>query len=110
MDEMLGRSRGAPGDAMDMPLDDLLASRSHVRVLRVLIWFGDDINLTGRDVARHAGISHTRAQEVLQTLIAAGVVTRYREATWAIYELNAQSKLAPLVRSLFKRERQLTSA
>jgi hypothetical protein len=90
------------------PLDELLATRTHVRILRVLTLLVDDINLTGRDIARHARISRTRAQEVLTALVATGVVVRYREATWAIYEMNASSSFAPLVRSLFEQERDLT--
>ena len=78
-----------PGEA---PLDDLLASRSHVRVLRVLSLFGDEVNLTGRDVARHAGISHTRVQAVLRELVATGAVARHRGATWAVYELDVRAR------------------
>ena len=105
-DELLGEPSTQPTG--NHPLDELFASRTHVRVLRVLALVGDDVNLTGRDIARHAGISRTRAQEVLTALVTTGVVIRYREATWAIYEMNDASPLAPLVRSLFEQERQLT--
>jgi MarR family protein len=113
MDRLMAELLGQPftdARAMgDRPLDELFASRSHVRILRVLSLLGDDINLTGRDVARRAEISHGRAQEVLVELVKAGVVTKYSEATWTIYEMSRVSPLAPLVRSVFERERQLTS-
>ena len=92
------------------PLDDILASRSHIRVLRVLALLGNDINLTGRDIARRAGISRTRAQAVLVELVASSVVARYPGATWAIYEINVDHPMAEGIPSLFKAERQLTSA
>ncbi len=107
--EIFGEPLTEPRPPSDTPLDDLFASRSHVRVLRALALHGDDVNLTGRDVARHAEISHTRAQEVLRELVAAAVVNRLRGATWAIYMLDNSSALARLVRAVFAQERQLTS-
>ncbi len=92
------------------PLDEILASRSHVRVLRVLGLLGNDINLTGRDIARRAGISRTRTQDMLDELVAIAVVAKYPGATWAIYEINDDHPMAEAIRSLFQAERQLTSA
>lgn len=109
LDEIFGETVTESAAMKDRPLDTLFASRSHVRILRVLALLGDDVNLTGRDLARRADISHSRTQEVLSQLLETGVVTQYSEATWAIYELNRSSPLAPLVRSLFQHERQLTS-
>ena len=109
MAEIFGEPLREPIPPGESPLDDLFASRSHVRVLRVLSLFGDEVNLAGRDIARHAGISHTRVQAVLRELVTAGTVTRHRGATWAIYELDGSSPIAALIRSLFERERQLTS-
>lgn len=94
----------------DSPLDDFLASRSHVRALRVLTLLGDDINLTGRDVARRAEMSRTRALEVLGELVGTGAVAKYPGATWAIYRIDASNPLASALRALFEAERDLTPA
>ena len=53
MDRLMAEVLGEPLDTTvtlsEHSLDDVLASRSHLRVLRVLCLLGDDINLTGRD-------------------------------------------------------------
>jgi hypothetical protein len=104
----MGEGSGDPKLPEERPLDEVFATRSHVRILPVLSLLGDDVNLTGRDVARNAQISHARAVEVLGSLVSLGIVTCYREASWAIYELNRDNHLDPVVRWLFERERDLT--
>ena len=89
-------------------LDSILATRSHIRLLRVLALHGDHINLTGRDLAARARVSNGRTVEVLRTLVQARVVTRYRESSWAIYELNDDSPVVKALRALFASERDLT--
>jgi hypothetical protein len=64
-------------------LDEVLSSRTHVRVLRVLVALDRRINLTARDLARRATASHA-----------------------AIYCLAEEHPLVGAVRSLFDQERR----
>ena len=86
-------------------LDEILASRSHLRLLRVLAVSGDQINLTGRDLATRAGVSNGRTVEVLRALVRARVVRRYRESSWTIYTSStSNSPVIPALRALFNAE------
>lgn len=87
-------------------LDGVLASRTHVRVLRVLVALDRRINLTARDVARRAGASSGRVLQVLGELVSVGVVTAHRTPTHAIYCINGDHPLTDAVRSLFDEERR----
>jgi hypothetical protein len=108
--EIFGQPLDETREVGDRPLDDILASRGHLRVLRVVSLVGDEVNLTGRDIAGRGGISRARAQDVLRELVSAGIVKQHRGATWAIYEINGESPIAPLIRALFEAERDLTPA
>lgn len=91
----------------DVPLDDILRSRSHIRILRVLISVAPELNLSGRDVARRSGVSHPRASRVLTELGEQGIVTERRHAGYALYELNKAHVLAGAVRRLFDAEQEV---
>lgn len=91
----------------DVPLDDILRSRSHIRILRVLISVAPELNLSGRDVARRSGVSHSRASRVLTELGEQGIVTARRHAGYALYELNKAHVLAGAVRRLFDAEQEV---
>lgn len=91
----------------DRPLDDLFASRSHVRVLRALAGSPRGLAVSGRDVARRAGISHPRAAEVLSELAAQGVVRMDRRPGAHAYQLEEQHVLAERLRGLFEWEARL---
>jgi hypothetical protein len=110
MDEVMGVPTTASRLPDQRPLDDVLRTRTHLRLLRTLALLGDPINLTGRDAARNAGVSHARAVAALQELRGLGVLRATRGATWSIYELNPDSPLAPPLRALFEAERDLTPA
>ena len=56
------------------PLDDLLSSRSKLRLLRRLVDGHDD--LSGRELARRAGVTWRAADLALQDLVQLGVVHR----------------------------------
>jgi DNA-binding transcriptional regulator YhcF (GntR family) len=94
----------------EQPLDEVLASRSHIRMLRTLVLLGDRINLTGRDLARRAGVSHPRSIEVIRDLKRAGVIKSHPGSNWAIHELSKDSPVAQAIRALFETERDLTPA
>jgi predicted nucleotidyltransferase len=69
-------------------LDDLLQSRSHIRVLRAMDRLPSGIDVSTREIARHAGVSHPTASSVLQSLSIQGVVLA-RKSLWADeYRLN----------------------
>src|SRR2546425_694151 len=51
-------------------LDDVLVTRSHLRVLRALDSLPVGVPASGRQVARRAGISHTAASRALAGLAA----------------------------------------
>jgi hypothetical protein len=87
-------------------LDEVLSSRTHVRVLRVLVALDRRINLTARDLARRATASHGRVLEVLRQLSSLGIVTAHRTPTHAIYCLAEEHPLVGAVRSLFDQERR----
>jgi hypothetical protein len=91
-------------------LDGLFASRTHVRVLRVLVFDGDRINLSARDVARRARASHGRVLEVLRHLSSLEVVDMKVMATHSIYRLNEEHHLERAIRRLFHDERHAAGA
>lgn len=86
------------------PLDQVLASRSHVRVLRAMITSDPSENLGPRDVARLAGVSYPRTAKVLGELSGTGLVVRHRTRWGAIYELNDAHFLAPQLWAIFDDE------
>jgi hypothetical protein len=108
MDEVMGVPTTESSLPEHRPLDQVLRTQTHLRLLRALVLLGDTVNLTGRDAARNAGVSHTRAVAALKELRRLEVVRAHRAATWSIYELNPDSPLAPALRALFEAERDLT--
>lgn len=92
------------------PLDEVLGSRSHVRVLRALIIKDPGENLGLRDVARLAGVSHSRTLRVLRELQPAGVVIGHKTRWGTIYELNDDHFLAPQLWTLFDDELHVLQA
>lgn len=87
-------------------LDEVLASRTHVRVLRVLVFDGDRINLTARDVARRANASHGRVLEVLRQLASLAMVRTQWTPSHAIHHLTEEHPLTQAIRFLFEEERR----
>jgi predicted nucleotidyltransferase len=89
------------------PLDDLLGTRSKVRLLRALAPL--DRPISGREAARLAGVSR-QALRTLDELTNAGIVHRRETAGQHLYTFNRESRLAPAVLDLFDAERERTSA
>jgi len=88
-------------------LDDLFASRTHVRVLRALVEIDWKLNLTVRGVARRVETSHGRVLQVLEHLSSLGIVTAHRAPSHAVYQLNDRHLLIDAIRSLFDEERRI---
>jgi len=93
----------------DRPLDDVFATGSHVRVLRALVELPDGLTVSGRDIARRAGVSQPTAAEVLRALEDQGLLVVGRRPRAAYYRLNPEHMLAPLLSEIFVQERQTRS-
>jgi predicted nucleotidyltransferase len=91
-------------------LDDLLGTRSHVRVLRTLHRLLPGIALSGRDIARRSGVSHPSATAGLRTLADAGLVRIRRSRRADYYEMNRDHVLAADMARLFDQEDRLRDA
>lgn len=87
------------------PLDDLLGARSRVAVLRTLLAAADE--LTGREVARIAGVNHQAAHDTLSTFTAARLVVQIRRGRAFTYRINRDHALIQRPLSgLFAAEKQ----
>lgn len=92
---------------LDQPLNDIFASGTHVRILRALFELPADLAVSGRDLARRAGVSHPRAARVLAELAEQGVSNVQRLPRTDLYRLNRDHGLAEVLVQLFAREAHL---
>jgi len=92
---------------LDDPLDDIFASASHVKLLRALLSLPSDMGTSGRDLARRAGVSHPRANQVLADLAEQGLVIVQRLARTDLYRANRHHALADPLGQLFELEPRL---
>jgi DNA-binding transcriptional regulator YhcF (GntR family) len=95
------------GMRFDTPLDDAFRSGSHVKVLRVLALPPPNYNLSGRELAKRARISHPRASKVLADMAGQGLVSTWRGSGYALHELNTDHILARVLRRLFEAEQDI---
>src|SRR5437763_13989586 len=86
---------------LDMPLDDVLRTKSHVRVLRALHRLLPGLEISGRDVAMRAGVSRPAATEALRSLVGQGLVHIRRARRVEYFELNRRHVLGEDRRRLF---------
>lgn len=86
------------------PLDDILASRSHVRVARSLDALPEGLSVTARDLERRAAVQHARALRVLQDFALSGLVQVRRAGRADLYEINREHVLASVLHGLFQAE------
>jgi predicted nucleotidyltransferase len=91
----------------DDPLNGIFASASHVRLLRALFSLPSDMSTSGRDLARRAGVSHPRANQVLADLAEQGVVAVQRLPRTDLYRANRNHALAKSLGELFELEPKL---
>jgi len=75
-------------------------------VLRALVELPDGLTVSGRDIARRAGVSQPTAAEVLRALEDQGLLIVGRRPRAAYYRLNPEHVLAPLLSEIFVRERR----
>lgn len=73
------------------PLDEVLTSRSKVRLLRAML--STEQPLSGREAARLARVGRVPAARSLDELVALGVLHRQRTTSQHLYTLNRQSYL-----------------
>ena len=92
---------------LDQPLNDIFASGTHIRILRALCELPADVAVSGRDLARRAGVSHPRAARVLAELAEQGVSAVQRLPRTDLNRLNRDHALAEVLIQLFARERHL---
>jgi predicted nucleotidyltransferase len=85
-------------------LDDVLASRGHLRVLRALDALPEGLAVSVRDVARRAGLAHPRTSQVLASLTELGLARVQRAGRADLYQLNREHLLFPIVHGLFVQE------
>ncbi len=64
------------------PLDHILSARSQIAVLRVLL--DSAHGLTGREIARQAGMNHQACIEALSRLETLGLLRRQRDAVFHV--------------------------
>lgn len=87
-------------------LEDLLAGTGRIAVLRVLVRADDP--MTGRQVARAAGLSHAGATRILSRLTEAGLVICREVGRAKLHHLNREDPVAELlIAPLFEAERRL---
>ena len=111
LEEVLGPAPEPPARRVTARyLDQVLGSRTHVGVLRVLVALDRGVNLTARGVARRATASHGRVLETLKHLVSARIMTGHRTPTHSIYCLSDDHPLTAPVRSLFDTERRTADA
>jgi predicted nucleotidyltransferase len=89
------------------PLDDIFASGSHIKLLRALFALPFEVGSSGRDLARRAGVSHPRANEVLAELAEQGLVLVQRLPRTDLYRLNRRHALVEPLTKLFQLEPKL---
>src|SRR5438477_12518388 len=92
---------------LDRPLDDVFASASHIRLLRALFGLPSGMGRSGRDLARRAGVSHPRANQVLADLSEQGLAEVQRLPRTDLYRVNRQHALAEALRDFFELEPKL---
>jgi predicted transcriptional regulator len=86
------------------PLNELLGTASHVRLLRVFANETDE-PLTASDIAAHAGLTTRGTRKALKRLLHSGFVLRVGGGRRHQYELNRSDKLIKALLKLFQAEK-----
>ena len=89
-------------------LDDVIASRGHLRVLRAADALPAGLEVSARDLARRAGLAHSRVLRILSDLAGARILTVHRVGRSDLYEVNRKHVLYVPLHALFAREAALT--
>jgi predicted transcriptional regulator len=86
------------------PLNELLGTRAHVRLLRVMANEVDG-SLTASDAAKRAGLTVPGAQKALRKLFRSGFVSRVGGGQKHQYEIRCSDQLMQIVLELFETEK-----
>jgi len=90
---------------LEYPLDVMLGSAAHVRLMRVILHeVGGPVSVT--DAARMAGLSTTGARKALEVLAGLDAVTRVGTGRAQKYGPTEDSPFASLLNQLFQQERR----
>lgn len=92
---------------LNAPLDDILGTPSHVRVLRALYRLPAGLAVSAREVARRASLSHPTASKALASLAQQGLVTRTRSPRASAFELRRSHTAVEQLGALFAWEGRL---
>ena len=85
------------------PLDDILSSPAKVAVLRAILRVSTP--LSGREIARRAGVGYSPAYNALQALAASGVLSKQDHGRASAYSIrDPEAPLVAGLRDLFDRE------
>jgi predicted nucleotidyltransferase/biotin operon repressor len=91
----------------DDSLDEVFRNRGHVRVLRALAGLPPSFPVSGREVARRAGVSHTTALSALDGLVDQGLVRVHRARGGDGYALEQCHVLNEALVGAFELERSI---
>lgn len=90
---------------MRRPLDLVLGAPSHIAILRALLDIRE--GLSGREIARRAGINHQTCAATLVKLENRGVVRRIGSGRSQLFRLNRQNDLVrTILEPMFEEERK----
>lgn len=107
LEEIFGPLPKPPAPPDNTVLDEVLASRSHVRVLRMLALADPHYNFTARALARSTAISHVRTLQVVRHLTSIGMLRAHHTHTHSIYRLSDTHPLRSALTLLFDVEAAL---
>jgi predicted transcriptional regulator len=91
-------------NTLQNPLNELLGTAAHVRLLRVLANETDE-PLTASDIAARAGLTTRGTRKALKRLLQSGFVLRVGGGRRHQYEINRSDKLIKAVLKLFQAEK-----
>lgn len=87
-------------------LDELLAKRPYVKLLRALVLGSPAKEWSGRELARAAGVDHTFANEILPLFVGHGMASMRRLGNANIYRVNADHFIVKQLRTFFEAEQR----
>ncbi|MFH0728435.1 MAG: MarR family transcriptional regulator [Pseudomonadota bacterium] len=92
-------------DPSRYPLNEILGTRAHVRLLRVM---ANDVEgpLTASDVAKRAGLTVPGAQKALEKLLRSGFISRIGGGRKHQYEIRRSDRLMQITLELFQAEKK----
>jgi predicted nucleotidyltransferase len=85
-------------------LDELLAKRPYVKLLRAFVLGSPAKEWSGRELARAAGVDHTFASEVMPLFVGYGMASMRRLGNANIYRVNAEHFIVKQSRAFFEAE------